>query len=616
MTRTTDPGPRTAPADHGAGAAAGEELAARLRTEQKKLSLVQEISRALSSTLDPDGLLAMIVEKVTVLMEADRSTLYLVTDGGDELWSKVVQGGEVREIRLAVGEGIAGWVAQSGETVRIADAYTDKRFQPSVDTESGYRTRSILCTPMWSTLGSVLGVLQVLNKAGGPFTDEDGELLQALASQAAVSIENSKLYQSVVSKNVELLSAQDKLQQRTREMGVLYEIEREIGAAFGLDELLERILERTVTMIGAEAGTIALREGQEGDLWFRTTLGPVSGAVRHHRLASGEGLLGWAAENRQAVIVNDPDADPRHARWLADELGMRPRHIACAPLVAAEETLGAIEIINRQADDGSDDVAGFTDDDRMLLTLIAGQASRAIQLARAKEEREKEGRLAALGQMLAGVLHDIRTPMTIISGYAQLMAQMDDPEERHRYTEEILAQFDVMSGMAKEVLAFARGDSTILPRRVYVERFLDQLAQQLEHSLEGCGVELEIEAGYRGVAYFDERKVLRLAQNLARNAADAMPEGGRFRIATRAAEGKLVLEFSDEGPGIPAALEGRLFNMFSSGRKEGSGLGLAIVKKIVEEHHGSIRYDTERGRGTTFIVELPLGRASTEPPSV
>src|SRR5215467_2793283 len=96
-----------------------QKLQAQLRAETKKLALVQEIGQALSSALDLDRLLALIMEKITILMEADRSTLYLFSDDGRELWSKVLQGGELLEIRLKVGEGIAGWVAASGETVNI-----------------------------------------------------------------------------------------------------------------------------------------------------------------------------------------------------------------------------------------------------------------------------------------------------------------------------------------------------------------------------------------------------------------------------------------------------------------------------------------------------------------
>src|SRR5688572_19624376 len=243
---------------------AKSELEHKLRTEQRKLALVQEIGRALSSALDLDQLLRLIMEKVTLLMDADRSTLYLVSDDGRQLWSKITQGDAVLEIRLNVGEGIAGWVAASGESVNIPDAYIDKRFQPAVDLRSGYRTRSILCVPMRDSQGRIIGVLQVLNKRGGPFQTEDEELLVALGSQAAVSVENSKLYHSVVGKNVELIAAQGELQQKSNELNILYEIEREMNAAHDLDELLVRTLRRAMEVVGAKAGSIALRESGSG----------------------------------------------------------------------------------------------------------------------------------------------------------------------------------------------------------------------------------------------------------------------------------------------------------------------------------------------------------------
>src|SRR5688572_10434175 len=206
-----------------------EALEAELRAEVKKLTLVKEIGQALSSSLDLDRLLSLIMEKITLLMQADRSTLYLVSDDGQDLWSKILQaGGEVLNIRLKVGEGIAGWVAQSGETVNIPDAYNDRRFYPAVDLRSGYRTRSILCMPMRNPQGVTIGVIQVLNKADGPFTADDEALLGALASQAAVSIENSKLYHSVVAQNLELTQTQQQLEQKTRDLNILFIIEQEV----------------------------------------------------------------------------------------------------------------------------------------------------------------------------------------------------------------------------------------------------------------------------------------------------------------------------------------------------------------------------------------------------
>ena len=586
------------------------ELETRLRTEQKKAALVRDVWRAMSSGLHLDQLLTLIMDKVTQLMEADRSTLYLLSDDGATLWSKVFQGDDFSEIRLTVGEGIAGWVAESGVIVNIPDAYTDQRFQPAVDTRSGYRTRSILCSPMRNSKGDIIGVLQVLNKQdGGPFTKDDEELLVALSTQAAMSIENSKLYHSVVAKNVELLKARDKLEQRTNELNVLYEIEKLMNADLDLDELLEQILYQAMDTVGAEAGSIALRDPDSDELTFRTLAGPLAAEIEHRTIPVGQGIIGWVVAHGSPVIVNDPANDARHAATFASDLGLRPRNLICTPL-HGDEVLGAIELIDQvhRGDDPDARISGFDEGDLKLLVLIAGQAAKAIGLARSRSARSKQERLASIGRMLASVLHDLKTPMTIISGYAQLMAQIEDNGQREAYVEQILRQFDLMSGMTREVLAFARGESEVLVRRIYLHKFFDELATQLNHALAGRGITLEMDARYRDVAYFDEQKILRLMHNLARNAADAMPEGGVFRITTQADGDDLVIDVADNGPGIPAELDGRLFDLFSSAKQGGTGLGLAIVKKIVDEHHGQIGYDSHPGEGTRFTIRLPLQR--------
>ncbi|HWN72100.1 MAG TPA: GAF domain-containing protein [Haliangium sp.] len=592
------------------------ELEAQLRNELKKAALVRDVWRAVSLGLDLDRLLALIMDKVTQLMEADRSTLYLLSDDGATLWSKVLQGDEFSEIRLAVGEGIAGWVAQSGEQVNIPDAYSDKRFQPAVDIKSGYRTRSILCTPMRNSKGEIIGVLQVLNKAGGPFTADDTELLTALASQAGMSIENSKLYHSVVAKNAELMRARDQLEQRTHELNVLYEIEKLMNADLGLDQLLEKILTQAMETVGAEAGSVVLRE-MESDkpdtLEFRTLAGPAVARMQHRTIAVGEGVVGWVVAHDKPLIVNEPARDGRHASGFAREVGMSPRNLVCAPLRSGDEVLGAIELIDKIAreSDSDDRRADFDEADLKLLVLIAGQAAKAISLARSRSARSKQERLASIGRMMASVLHDLKTPMTIISGYAQLMAQIDDGNQREAYVEQILRQFDLMKGMTQEVLQFARGESEILTRRIYVNKFMEELHTQLKHALAGRNIELTIDPKYRDTAHFDEQKMLRVMHNLARNAAEAMPGGGTLRITTQVDGDTLVFEVADSGGGIPAELEGRLFGLFASAKQGGTGLGLAIVKKIVEEHGGTITYRSRRGEGTCFTIRMPLHRPET-----
>ncbi|MCA9535979.1 MAG: GAF domain-containing protein, partial [Myxococcales bacterium] len=220
-----------------------DALEASVKREQRKLKALQDVGAALGSTLDLQELLTLVVDRISEAMEADRSTLYILDEDTNELWSKVAQGERWLEIRLKVGDGLAGTVALTGKTLNIKDAYQDPRFDADWDRRSGYRTRSTVCVPMKNHHGRIIGVVQCLNKSGdGYFTVEDEALLGALASQAAVSIENSKLFLSMIGKNIELLEAQEKLQQKVRELDVLFEIAQVSASAQELDELLEGVL--------------------------------------------------------------------------------------------------------------------------------------------------------------------------------------------------------------------------------------------------------------------------------------------------------------------------------------------------------------------------------------
>jgi signal transduction histidine kinase len=122
-----------------------------------------------------------------------------------EIWSKALRGTEVVEIRLPIGKGLSGYVAKTGETINIPDAYNDPRFNPEVDKKSGYRTNNMLCMPMRNRDGKIIGVFQMLNKKGGPFTKQDEEFINALSIHASIAIENARLAQEMV--NSERLSA-------------------------------------------------------------------------------------------------------------------------------------------------------------------------------------------------------------------------------------------------------------------------------------------------------------------------------------------------------------------------------------------------------------------------
>ncbi|MCA9565431.1 MAG: GAF domain-containing protein, partial [Myxococcales bacterium] len=171
-------------------------LRALVLQQEAKIASILEISNALRATRTEEELLNLIMEKISLVMNADRSTLFLIDDDVNELWTKLTQNRRTTEVRLAIGEGIAGWVARSGQSINIKDAYKDPRFNPDIDNRTGYRTSSVLCQPMRNQERRIIGVIQVLNKKHGYFTVDDELLLAAIASQAAVVIENSALYHS------------------------------------------------------------------------------------------------------------------------------------------------------------------------------------------------------------------------------------------------------------------------------------------------------------------------------------------------------------------------------------------------------------------------------------
>jgi signal transduction histidine kinase len=562
---------------------------------------MREIGLEMSTTIDFDHLIMTIMDKVTSLMDAERSTLYVVDRGHAEIWSKVAQGPELKEIRLPIGRGVAGWVARSGELANIADAYADPRFDEETDRVTGYTTRSLLCAPTIDKNGRVTGVLQVLNKRGGTFDANDEELLSALASQTSLALEHARLYGDLALQNAELAGMRDELERKYLELDVLYAIEKDISGAQGLEKLLDLILERTAKAIPAHGGSVLLINEDEGVLYFKSAIGDQSAAVRRLTIRLGEGIAGLVASSVTPIISNDVPRDPRHSKAIADRIGYDPGNIICVPLVYGGRTLGAFELLDRR------EVNGFSQEDLKLLTLIAGQVAKAIHINLIREEEERQGRLAAIGRMLSSLIHDFKTPMTVISGYVELMAVEDQRANREKSAELVLKQCDMLGIMMREVLAYARGESQVLIRKVFVGKFLEEIRDLLWRDLHDHGVEFVMDARYDGAARFDDSKLKRAVFNIARNAREAMPDGGTFSITTEADGGNLVLTMSDTGTGIPDELAGRLLkrDFVTHGKAGGTGLGLSLVKKIVEEHKGNITFKSQAGR-TTFVMRIPM----------
>jgi K+-sensing histidine kinase KdpD len=176
----------------------GEYYVEAFQRQLEKLHRLIEASKIVNSSIDLDTLLRLILETSTRTVGADRGTVYLIDSTKNELWSKVLQGSAMVEIRLPLGKGIAGYVAASGETVNLENAYGDPRFNPEVDKISGYHTMTMLCMPMKNREGTIIGVFQLLNKNDGLFTQEDEEFIEALSVHAAIAVENAQIAQAMV----------------------------------------------------------------------------------------------------------------------------------------------------------------------------------------------------------------------------------------------------------------------------------------------------------------------------------------------------------------------------------------------------------------------------------
>lgn len=402
------------------------------------------------------------------------------------------------------------------------------------------------------------------------------------------------------------------------EIDLLWHIEQEAAQIDSLPAVLEYLTRRAVQLLGGEAGMIGLQEpdGRIALTFFRQP--PLSLQennlpaieIRHTCLpANHQGFLSWVFQHETSLRSNQAAKDPRTSGHGAYWLGMPLHHVVMVPLhprvwhpetlASTTRTLGVLAVLNKVTPANHQ---GFSDTDEELLDLVAGHAGRAILHAQERTDRLRQHHLATLGTLVSGLLHDLRSPLTSMVGFANLMASCDSAPQRAQYALQVQQQSQRLQTMIQEVLAFAKGDQQVLIRRIPLPSFFESL--QLALAQELGPITLVLEASYKGFAWVDEAKLLRLIHNLARNTRQAMPQSGWFRIHIDKRPEGLVWTFSDNGPGIPPEVQAHLFEPFVSAKKGGTGLGLAMVKKMVDDHGGTIQV-TSSSQGTTFVVTLP-----------
>ncbi|WP_367305872.1 two-component system sensor histidine kinase NtrB [Alicyclobacillus acidocaldarius] len=228
------------------------------------------------------------------------------------------------------------------------------------------------------------------------------------------------------------------------------------------------------------------------------------------------------------------------------------------------------------------------------------------------QHTEKIERIATIGRLAAGVAHEIRNPLTTIKGFLQLLEQRlerVDMLDEIAYIRVMMQEIERVNALVTELLLLSKPQDMTWTT-VSVSEVLGHLRPWLDEEARKRGVETVYEVPADLELQADRGMMEQLFAHLARNAIEAMDKGGRLTIRARAEEGRVEIEFSDTGPGIPYYLFDRIFDVFYTTKEKGTGLGLAICQRIVADHGGHIRVSS-KGFGTTFTVSLPQTRSSS-----
>lgn len=580
-----------------------ETLRCALDQQEQRLSGMVRIAANLTQSLDPSEAMKSIIDDISELLDADRTTIYEIRPDEAFLRGLAVQGSGRLEVGIPLGKGIAGKVAQLNRSLNLKNAYKHPDFDPKVDKLTGYRTHSMLCVPMRNPRQQVIGVVQVLNKRSSSyFSVEDEALLSALASQAAITLEALHLQLRLNISNTELTDLSIQLQRRIQDMGLLYRAERELGAAPELGTLGSSAMRFVSELRSCRHVALSIID-KEHQSAVAATLDVERDIVEWGSVELGDGVLGRSI-NRPNVLQLSGDVFDQQdiPRRLGGGFDVKVEDALVMQLRVAEEVVGSLVMVNFL-----DPLSLGTPPPVKLFELLGAQIARTAQVLLRREVEQQQDRLSTIGQMLSGLLHDLKGPMSVISGYSQLMVQMKEQMDRADAAQRIRRQVNTFDDMTKEVIAFARGDRRVIKQKVALTDFLSQFEEATIPEYESAEMSLEIKLADTRFGYFDAKRMLRVLTNVARNARQAMEPGGRFDVCVSTAEdGGLVFELTDNGPGVPDGIKDRLFDLFTTaGKSDGTGLGLAIVKRIVDDHGGKIKFTSNEGLGTSFKIWLP-----------
>ena len=360
------------------GAAREEE-----HRQLEHMNLLMRVARQVAAHDTLDQMLNAVVTASAEQTKAERGTLFLNDDQTGELYSRVAQGTGFREIRILNNTGIAGYVFQNGQGAVVLDPYSDPRFNRAVDQETGFHTRSILCAPIRSVKGEMLGVLQMLNKTEGEFNGADLHLLEAMTTHVAMTLRGAQ--------QLERMAAV-----RQKEMKFL-DLVSDVTRDIDLNTMLARVVSEAARMLQADRASLFLNDEKKNELFSRVAMGNNVGEIR---LPNHAGIAGAVFTSGQPINIPYAYADLRFNPAFDKRTGYFTRSILCVPIInKAGKTIGVTQVLNKRG-------GPFNEED--LSRLRAFTAQLAISLENAKlfddVQNMKNYNESVLQSMSSGVL--------------------------------------------------------------------------------------------------------------------------------------------------------------------------------------------------------------------
>jgi adenylate cyclase len=331
-------------------------------TEEKRMlqaEMLLDVSRKVAAIESLDEVLAVLMEMTTWELGAERSSLFLNDPQSGELYTRFAQGNFQREIRIINDSGIAGHVFTTSKGLIIHDVYKHKWFNRSVDEQTGFRTRNMMCVPINTVKGETIGVAQVLNKKKGRFTKDDLTLLEAMTTQASIALQSTQFVEKMK-------------KTREKEMEFL-DVVSDVTSEIDLGAMLAKVMTEATRMLQADRSTLFLNDEKTNELFSRVAMGDSIGEIR---LPNHLGIAGAVFTSGHTINIPYAYADLRFNPAFDKQTGYFTRSILCVPIINKDgKTIGVTQTLNRRG-------GPFTDEDEQRLKAFTAQV--AIGLENAK----------------------------------------------------------------------------------------------------------------------------------------------------------------------------------------------------------------------------------------